>query len=146
MELLIENISDTAKWVAVFRADESDRPDAIFHDPYARRLAGEKGAEIAKAITFSKKNSWSFVARTYLFDEYVQQHVEQGYDMIINLAAGLDTRPYRMNLPSSLKWIDIDLPDILNYKQAILANEKPNCELRTIQMDLSDRISRIACL
>ena len=48
-----------------------------------------------------------------------------------------------MNLPSSLNWIDVDLPDILNYKQAILANEKPNCELRTIQMDLSDRISRI---
>ena len=143
MSPLVQNISDTAKWVAVFRADESDRPDAIFHDPYARKLAGEKGVEIANAITFSKKNSWSFVARTYLFDEYVKQHVEQGYDMIINLAAGLDTRPYRMNLPSSLNWIDIDLPDILNYKQAILANEKPNCQLRSIQMDLSDRNSRI---
>ena len=54
MSPLVQNISDTAKWVAVFRADESDRPDAIFHDPYARKLAGEKGVEIANAITFSK--------------------------------------------------------------------------------------------
>ena len=64
MSPLVQNISDTAKWVAVFRADESDRSDAIFHDPYARKLAGGKGVEIANAITFSKKNSWSFVART----------------------------------------------------------------------------------
>jgi methyltransferase (TIGR00027 family) len=142
-EPLIQNISDTAKWVAVFRAEESERPDAIFHDPFARKLAGEKGEQIANAMEFSRKNSWSFVARTFLFDEYIKKHVDQEYDMIVNLAAGLDTRPYRMNLPPSLKWIEVDLPGILDYKKSILANEKPNCELRTIQLDLADRKARI---
>ena len=71
MEPLIRNISDTARWVATFRAEESERPDAIFHDPYARRLAGERGEQIANTIEFSKKNSWSFAARTYLFDEFI---------------------------------------------------------------------------
>src|SRR5215467_10320969 len=108
MEPLIQHISDTAKWVATFRADESERPDAVFHDPFARRLAGEKGEEIANKIGFSKENSWSFVARTFLFDEVIKQHVEQGCDMVINLAAGLDARPYRMQLPPSLQWIEID--------------------------------------
>src|SRR5436305_3585296 len=112
MEPLIRNISDTAKWVAVFRAEENERPDAIFYDPFARRLAGKQGEDIAHNIGF---NSWSFVARTFLFDEFIRQHVEQGYDMIINLAAGLDARPYRMQLPSALQWIEVDLPDILNY-------------------------------
>jgi methyltransferase (TIGR00027 family) len=143
MEPLIENISDTAKWVAIFRAEESERPDAIFRDPFARKLAGTKGEEIANAMEFTRKNSWSFVARTFLFDEYIKQHVEQGYDMIVNLAAGLDTRAYRMELPSSLKWVEVDLPGILDYKKSILANEKPKCQLRTIQLDLADRNERI---
>src|SRR6478736_3756609 len=122
---LIRNISDTAKWVAIFRADESERPDAVFHDPFARRLAGKQGEEIANNIGFSRENSWSFVTRTFLFDEFIKQHVEQGYDMIINLAAGLDARPYRMQWPASLQWVEVALPGILNYKTSVLANEKP---------------------
>src|ERR1700730_15034947 len=124
MKSLIQNISDTARWVAIFRAEESERPDAIFHDPFARRLAGERGEQIANAIEFSKKNSWSFVARTFLFDVFIKQHVEQGFDMIINLASGLDTRTYRMALPSALKWIEVDLPEIMDYKTSVLVNEK----------------------
>ena len=143
MGRLIQNISDTARWVAFFRAEESERPDAVFHDPFARRLTGEKGEQIANSIGFSRQNSWSFVARTYLFDEYVKQHVEQGYDMIINLAAGLDARAYRMELPRSLKWIDVDLPGMINYKNEILKDEKPKCEYRAIALDLSDRKSRL---
>lgn len=143
MSQLVENISDTARWVAIFRAEESERPDAVFHDPFARRLAGEKGEQIANAIGFGRKNSWSFVARTYLFDEFITQHVEQGYDMIINLAAGLDARAYRMQLPKNLKWVDVDLPGMINYKNEILKNEKPNCDYRTIVLDLADRKARL---
>jgi O-methyltransferase involved in polyketide biosynthesis len=42
--------------------------------------------------------------------------VQQGTDMVINLAAGLDSRPYRMQLPALLRWVEVDLPDMLNYK------------------------------
>lgn len=142
MNQLVENISDTARWVATFRAEESERPDAVFHDPFARRLAGKKGEQIADAIGFSRQNSWSFVARTYLFDEFIKQHVEQGYDMIVNLAAGLDARAYRMQLPKTLKWVDVDLPGMINYKNEILQHEKPNCEYRSIALDLADRKAR----
>src|SRR5688572_27554032 len=135
MEPLVRDITDTARWVAIFRAEESERPDAIFHDPFARRLAGEKGAQIADAIEFGRQNSWSFVARTYLFDECVKQHVAEGYDMIINLAAGLDTRAYRMQLPKDLKWIDVDLPGMIDYKNEVLKDDKPNCAYRTIPLD-----------
>jgi methyltransferase (TIGR00027 family) len=143
MASLIRNISDTARWVAMFRAEESERPDAIFHDPFARRLAGELGEKISNQIVFSKKNSWTFVARTYLFDQYIQQHVDQGCDMVINLAAGLDARPYRMQLPPSLKWIDVDLPGMIEYKNDILKDEKPACQLRSIAVDLADKASRL---
>ena len=143
MTQLVENISDTARWVAIFRAEESERPDAVFHDPFARRLAGEKGEQIANAIEFGRKNSWSFVSRTYHFDEFIMQHVEQGYDMIVNLAAGLDARAYRMQLPKTLKWVDVDLPGMINYKNEILKGEKPKCEYRSVSIDLANRKARL---
>ena len=142
MEPLIRSISDTARWVATFRAEESERADALFHDPFARQLAGERGEQIVNAIEFSKKNSWSFVARTWSFDDFIKRHIDSGFDMVINLAAGLDTRPYRMSLPPSLNWIEVDLPGIMDYKSAFMANEKPTCKLQSICLDLSDRNTR----
>ena len=143
MEPLVRDISDTARWVAIFRAEESERPDAIFQDPYARKLAGERGEQIANAIEFSRNNSWSFVARTYLFDEIILQHVAAKYDMVINLASGLDTRPYRLPFPSQLKWVEIDLPPMVEYKSSVLENETPHCKLRRIGLDLSNRRERM---
>ena len=104
---LIRNVSDTARLVAIDRAVESERPDALFRDPFARRLAGERGARIAKSNPLgARKNAagWPIVTRTYVIDQMIQAHIAQGGDMVINLAAGLDTRPYRMELPRSLQW------------------------------------------
>jgi methyltransferase (TIGR00027 family) len=137
-EPLVRNVSDTARWVAVFRAKESARPDAVFRDPLARRLAGERGEQIFSAIGFAEKSSWSFVTRTYLFDRFIAAEVQHGAD----LAAGLDARPYRMALPASLQWIEVDLPEILDYKEEILKDEKPVCSLQRIRLDLSDAEKR----
>ena len=143
MSSLVQNISDTAKWVAVFRAEESERPDAVFHDPFASKLAGEKGEQIANAIEFGRENSWSFVARTFLFDEFIMTACREGYDMVINLAAGLDARPYRMDLPSSLQWVEVDLPGIIEEKEKVLNNETPRCNLTRIKSDLADQKARM---
>ncbi len=137
-EPLIRNISDTAHWAATFRAGETDRPDALFRDLFARRLAGARGEQIAESMPFSQKSTWSWVMRTYLVDHFITEQVQQGVDMVINLAAGLDARPYRMALPASLKWIEVDLPEILTYKEEILAGEKPACALERIRLDLSN--------
>jgi methyltransferase (TIGR00027 family) len=137
-EPLIRNISDTALWAAVYRARESERPDALFRDPLARRLAGARGEQIAAASPFSERQAWSWVTRTYLFDQYIKQVIEQGVDAVLNLAAGLDARPYRLALPSSLEWIEVDLPDLLTYKEEILAGEKPACKLQRVRLDLAN--------
>lgn len=50
----IRHISDTALWAAVYRARETDRKDALFRDPFARRLAGERGEQIARANPSTK--------------------------------------------------------------------------------------------
>ncbi len=135
-------ISDTARWVAVYRALESERPDAAFRDPFARRLAGERGEQIAASMTFASRNSWPFVARTWLIDQFVAEQVRRGVDMVVNLAAGLDARPYRMELPPSLSWIEVDLPEILAHKEEVLRDEKPNCAVARVRLDLSNVAAR----
>lgn len=140
----IRHISDTALWVAVYRARESERADACFRDPYASKLAGDRGTEIAAAMPFAQRHSWSYVARTWLVDQVVEQEVRQGADMVINLAAGLDARPYRMQLPASLRWIEVDMPELLDYKQEVLAAERPVCVLERVPLDLRDTAARRA--
>src|ERR1700687_4288006 len=103
----VRNIADTALGVAYFRARETERPDALFRDPFAERLAGARGVEIANTLPEGNKHEWAWVARTYLFDKFIAQAVSEGADMVINLAAGLDARPYRMDLPSSLQWLEV---------------------------------------
>ncbi len=141
---LVSHISDTARWVAYFRARETLRPDALFRDPYAERLAGERGFHIANTLPEGNKHEWAWVARTYLFDQFLLSELQEGRDLVLNLAAGLDARPYRMDLPATLPWVEVDLPEILAYKDEVLANEKPRCQLERVRVDLSDEKERRA--
>jgi methyltransferase (TIGR00027 family) len=138
----IHNISDTARWVAVYRAWETKRPDAIFRDPFAERLAGDRGKQIAASIPFAEKTSWPFITRTWLIDQLISEQVRAGVEMVLNLAAGLDARPYRMDLPRSLQWVEVDLPEILVHKEEFLRNETPVCALERVRFDLSNAEGR----
>src|SRR3984893_16232164 len=140
----VRNISDTARWVAYFRARETQRADALFRDPFAERLAGERGFEIANTLAQGNKHEWAWVARTYLFDQFISREIEEGTDLVVNLAAGLDARPYRMDLPAALQWVEVDLPEIVSYKEEILGSEKAKCLLERIRLDLSDMPGRRA--
>lgn len=138
----IEHISDTARWVAVYRAMESERPDAIFRDPYARRLAGAKGEEIVDTIKRGRQMAWAMIVRTAVFDELIMRRVHAGSDLVVNLAAGLDARPWRLALPSTLRWVDVDLPAILAYKSEELRDAAPVCRYETMPLDLTDPAAR----
>ena len=144
VDALIRDVSDTARWVAVFRAQETSRKDAVFRDPYAARLAGERGAQIAAKMTFQSRHSWSFVARTWLFDNLLREHIQAGADTVVNLAAGLDTRPYRLDVPPHLHWIEVDFPRLLAYKSEVLRDERPRCSLERVPLDLADVTARLA--
>ncbi len=139
---IIGGVSDTARWVAYFRARETQRADALFRDPFAERLAGEQGFQIANTLADGNKHEWAWVARTYLFDQFIARAVRNGADLILNLAAGLDARPYRMDLPQSIQWVEVDFPEIVSYKNEILSHEAPRCRLERISLDLSNLTAR----
>lgn len=136
------SVADTAKWVAYYRAMESSRPDAIFNDPYAERLAGPEGKAMLGKIRWAKMAAWPNIVRTASMDEIILNLLREGVDVVINLAAGLDARPYRLPLPASLQWVEIDYPQTIEYKSAILASETPRCKLDRIGMDLAEEEER----
>jgi methyltransferase (TIGR00027 family) len=143
---LVSHVSDTARWVAQYRAVESARPDALFRDPLAERLAGERGRAIVEAAPRKLRSGWSIVARTKLIDDLVAACVAEGCERVVNLAAGLDTRPYRLPLPASLTWVEVDLPALLDEKERLLAGETPACTLVRAPVDLADGAARASFL
>ena len=138
MDNPIRNVSDTALWVAIYRAMESERGDALFNDPFARRLGGERGEAIVRAMPKGAATSWPMVVRTAVMDEIILRCVQQGAATVLNLAAGLDARPYRLPLPPSLRWLHVDLPDMVDYFRGQMAGETPHCELEFIAADMRD--------
>jgi len=143
--MLIENISDTARWVAYYRAMETGRPDAIFRDPFAARLAGERGEHIVDNMKSGRGMAWAMIVRTAVFDEIILDTISSyGVDTVINLAAGLDSRAWRLPLSPSLRWIDVDLPGILDYKLDTLRESRPVCDYEAVRLDLTDVAARKA--
>ncbi|WP_133479844.1 class I SAM-dependent methyltransferase [Cognatilysobacter segetis] len=138
----VRNVSDTARWVAIYRAMESERPDAIFRDPFARRLGGERGEAIVRAMPRGRSMAWPMIVRTAVMDEIVLRCVREGARTVLNLAAGLDARPYRLELPADLRWMHVDLPDMLGYFREQMAGETPRCHLEFHAADLRDAATR----
>jgi methyltransferase (TIGR00027 family) len=147
---LFEDVSDTARWVAYLRALETDRPDALFRDPFAKRLAGDRGRRLAEGMPDAPgaepgpQGFASILAvRTRVFDELILDGIRStDADAVLNLAAGLDARPYRLSLPSSLVWIEADHAAMLDPKTALLASEKPACRVERVPVDLADERAR----
>ncbi len=137
----INSVADTAFLVAACRAQESARARPLFRDPLARKLAGEYFRPARKG-GLSVDLGWYVVIRTMIIDDLVKQAISHGVDTVFNLGAGLDTRPYRMQLPETLRWVEVDFPAVIDVKNEQLAEERPNCRLERLAFDLTDRARR----
>jgi methyltransferase (TIGR00027 family) len=144
MEKQIEHVSETALMVAACRAIETGQEDGLLRDPYAERLAGERGMEIARSASLFELMCFFVVLRARLMDELLLGTVKnERIETVVNLGAGLDTRPWRLSLPSALRWIDVDFPSMLEYKATRLANERPRCRFEQFAADLSNVEDRL---
>lgn len=147
MKRQISQVSDTAFMTAAYRAIETNRPDAIFRDPLAEKLAGDRGKRIINSLPKQAIiDGWSVVIRTRMIDDFIRGAIAEGVDTILNLGAGLDTRPYRMELPEELHWIEVDCPHIIELKETHLSGETPHCRLERVSLDLTDADARRALL
>ena len=131
-------LTHTAYWTAAVRALEHARPDRLFSDPWAQALAGEIGAAWIAGRT--PESVVPIVLRTRYFDDFLLRIVEQyPIRQIVMLAAGLDTRAYRLPWPAGMRFFELDQAELLAYKGQMLgmAGAKPAGERQTIGIDLS---------
>jgi methyltransferase (TIGR00027 family) len=141
-DALIRSVTDTALWMAAVRASEGLRADAVFQDRLGSILAQERGRSIARSFSRRAMLAWGVVARTSAIDRLIAEALQNGVDTVLNLGAGMDTRPYRMDLPPHTRWVEVDFPNIVDTKNTSLAAYTPVCPVERVGMDLLDRASR----
>jgi methyltransferase (TIGR00027 family) len=146
----LTGVSRTALGVAALRARETARPDRLFEDPYAQafvdafpvstQTAGEAGTRRSLGEVFYSH----VVIRTRFFDEYLLAAVGAGCEQVVLLAAGLDTRAFRLPWPESVRLFEVDLPEVFAFKEQVLAERKaePRCERNAVPADLRDDWSK----
>ncbi|HEV2245274.1 MAG TPA: SAM-dependent methyltransferase [Terriglobia bacterium] len=139
----IEHVSDTALMVAACRAMETAEPEGFIRDPFADRLAGERGMAIARGMPILEWMRFGVGIRAKFIDEILMDTLREGQiKIVLNLGSGLDTRPWRLELPSTLRWVEADFPAMMEYKREKLADARPNCRLEQVPADLSDARQR----
>ncbi len=133
-----QSLGNTAYWTAAVRAQEDERADRLFSDPWAKALAGEVGtAWIAQR---TPESVVPIVLRTRYFDDFLLRIAESdGVRQLVTLAAGLDTRAYRLAWPAGMRFFELDQEPVLAYKKHVLemAGAEPAGELKSIPVDLT---------
>ncbi|MET0863699.1 MAG: class I SAM-dependent methyltransferase [Mycobacterium sp.] len=132
------SVGSTAVMVAAARAAESDLPDPLIRDPYARILVAAAGTGVwdsmldpdmptrlaavdaEMATVFTHMRNYQAV-RTHYFDEFFASAGAAGIRQVVILASGLDSRAYRLEWPTGTEVFEIDQPLVLQYKASILA-------------------------
>ena len=141
----ITHVSDTALMVAACRAHETELEDAFIRDPFAARLAGERGQAFLNALPHANVVRFGMAIRTRLLDELLLEALA-AYPIktVLSVGCGLDTRPWRLALASDLRWIEIDFADLLDYKEGLMAGETPRCRRERMTVDVNDPEQRRA--
>jgi len=147
---LIAGTGMVAVTEAQLRAEESGRADGLFADPYAQAFVDAAPPEWAPSrITSPASGSldiafrWNAVIRTRFFDDYLLAACRAGSRQVVLPGAGLDTRAFRLDWPADTSFFEIDLPAVIDFKEAVLHERaaRPRCRRTTLRHDLRDGLS-----
>jgi methyltransferase (TIGR00027 family) len=152
---ITESVGTTAVMVAAARAAETDKPDPLIRDPYARILVTEAGTGVwekmldsdlldkvasidAEAAAIFEHMRGYQAVRTHFFDGHFLAAAEAGIRQVVILASGLDSRAYRLDWPAGTTVYEIDQPKVLEYKSATLAahGAAPSADRHAVAIDL----------
>lgn len=135
----IIHVSDTALMVAACRAAETELEDGFVRDPFAARLAGERGKAILNALPYANIARMGLSIRARFVDELLLEALAtNSIATVLSVGCGLDTRPWRLDLPANLRWIEVDFADMLDYKERLMSGEKAHCRRERLVADVTD--------
>jgi methyltransferase (TIGR00027 family) len=113
------------------------------HDPFAAKLAGERGMAMLRALPNPDTTRFGIAVRSHFMDELLLEALaSESIATVLSVGCGLDTRPWRLELPPDLRWIEVDFADILDYKDALMKEATPRCRRERITADLNDAAQR----
>ncbi len=149
---LASSVGATATAVAASRAIASQGPDALLDDPFAEPLVRAVGLDsfvkMVDGEAFSeddplmnrKTMSEQIAVRTRFFDDFFTTASEAGIRQAVILAAGLDTRGYRLPWPAGTVVFEVDQPQVVAFKTATLDDlgAAPSATRKTVAIDLRD--------
>jgi methyltransferase (TIGR00027 family) len=145
MDGKIAHVSDTALMVAACRAHENELQDAFVRDPFAARLAGERGVAILRTMPHENVLRLGMAIRTRFVDELLLDALTKyAIATVLSVGCGLDTRPWRLDLSPHVRWIEIDFADVLDYKDRLMSGERSRCRRERLTIDLNDPAQRRA--
>ncbi|MEV0598945.1 SAM-dependent methyltransferase [Streptomyces sp. NPDC050315] len=135
----MEAVSRTAQWTAAARALETEREDRLFADPYARTVADDIGFELLERYAGAGTVPFLAIRTTYLDRAISRAVTDQDIRQVVFLAAGMDTRFFRLEWPTGVTVYELDRPALLEAKAAMLAEEPAPAgrERRTVAVDLT---------
>jgi methyltransferase (TIGR00027 family) len=151
---ITELVGATALGVAASRAAETAGPNPLIRDEFARVLVSSAGPAWARLT--DPELAWLDddqdgrrahrlgidyqAVRTHYFDEYFDNAVRAGIRQVVILAAGLDSRAYRLDWPAGTAVYEIDQPKVLEYKTGILQQHGavPTASRHQVPVDLRD--------
>lgn len=146
------SVGSTALFVATARALEAQKPDPLAVDPYAEVFCRAVGGRWAAVLDGDAPDhdlltadfGEPFVnfqgARTRYFDEYFRRAAAAGVRQVVILAAGLDSRAYRLDWPAATTIFELDRPQVLDFKREVLTDRdaQPRALRREIAVDLRE--------
>ena len=136
----MDTVAKTSLLTAAMRAVETRRSESegrLFSDPYAEVLAGAEGFTLlADAIAASGEQP-AIAIRTAFIDSKIESALKEGIRQFVFLAAGMDSRAYRMTFPLGTKIFELDRKEVFQYKQEKLLKSEPKCERITLDVDLA---------
>ncbi|MDT5021703.1 MAG: hypothetical protein QOI33_2227 [Mycobacterium sp.] len=150
---ITESVGATALSVAAARAVETGSDDPLIRDQFAYLLvstAGQPWARLASSLDWIGDDDHGRRAhrlaidyqavRTHYFDSYFADAVAAAVRQVVILAAGLDSRAFRLEWPPGTTVYEIDQPQVVAYKTSTLesAGAAPTAQRRTVQVDLRD--------
>ncbi len=133
----MDEVSRTALGMARVRAMESERPDGLFDDPWAAKFCAAAPDQVPTGERTPLALSFAFhaIIRTRFYDDYL---LTSDCRQVVLLAAGLDSRAYRLDWPADTSLYEVDLPKVLAFKETVLADAEPRCQRTVVSADLRE--------
>jgi methyltransferase (TIGR00027 family)/uncharacterized protein (TIGR02246 family) len=144
-EAPMTGVGNTARWIAASRALESELALPLFSDPYARELAGDAGFELQRSMRAAMGVPGDgpdlyLSIRTKFLDDALHDAVRsRRLHQVVILAAGMDTRAFRIPWPAGVRVFEVDRDEIFDHKEAVLgrAGASPSCDRHVVRADLA---------